>query len=255
MEFIQVIGYAAIGLSTCFYICLSIPFVHVLRCKQNFEFTPIGLINTVYVDCVAWYIYGNKLSCDEIMLGHKIGACCSLLLIIIYLAFEIRKYLIDTILNALILILGTLVLHKGLTMVIEDSNIVGKICIGTKLITFCIPMLEMSRVFKDKNYKHISLHNTLFCCAACLAWAIFGKCANDINAICANCLAVVLCLVQLGIRWNYKRKYANPGEITTIGIESTGVDDSKKEEKMDMNVDEESQDKAKEKPVRIVTKI
>ena len=163
MEFIEVVGYAAIGLSTCFYICLSIPFFHVLRCKQNFEFTPIGLINTVYVDCVAWYIYGSKLSCDEIMLGHKIGACCSLLLIIIYLGFELKKYLIDTILNALILILGTLVLHKGLTVVIEDSNIVGKICIGTKLITFCIPLLEMSRVFKDKNYKHISLNNTLFC--------------------------------------------------------------------------------------------
>lgn len=255
MEFIQVIGYAAIGLSSFFYLCLSIPFIHVLRCKQNFEFTPIGLINTVYVDCVAWYIYGQKLSCDEIMLGHKIGACCSLLLIIIYLAFEIRKYLIDTILNALILILGTLVLHKGLTMVIEDSNIVGKICIGTKLITFCIPLLEMSRVFKDKNYKHISLNNTLSCCAACLAWAIFGKCANDINAMCANCLAIVLCLVQLCVRFNYKRRYANPGEITTIGIESTGADETKKEEKMDINIDEESQEKAKEKPVRIVTKI
>lgn len=255
MEFIEVVGYAAIGLSTCFYICLSIPFFHVLRCKQNFEFTPIGLINTVYVDCVAWYIYGSKLSCDEIMLGHKIGACCSLLLIIIYLGFELKKYLIDTILNALILILGTLVLHKGLTVVIEDSNIVGKICIGTKLITFCIPLLEMSRVFKDRNYKHISLNNTLFCLAASLAWGIFGKCANDMNAMCANCLAVILCLVQLCVRFNYKRKYANPGEITTIGIESTSNDESKKEEISDMNIDEESQEKGKEKPVRIVTKI
>ena len=53
---------------------------------------------------------------------------------IIYLAFELKKYLVDTILNALIFILGTLALHKGLSMVIEDAQMVGKICVGTKLI-------------------------------------------------------------------------------------------------------------------------
>ena len=148
MELIDMVGWAAIGLSCCFYFSLAIPFFHVLRCKLNFEYTPIALINTVYVDCVAWYIYGTKLSCDQIILGHKIGAGCSLVLICIYLAFELRKYLVDTILNALILILGTLVLHKGLSMVIEDAQMVGKICIGTKLITFCIPALMVFRVFK-----------------------------------------------------------------------------------------------------------
>ena len=92
MEFIDVVGWAAIGLSSCFYLSLAIPFFHVLRCKLNFEYTPIALVNTVYVDCVAWYIYGTKLSCDQIILGHKIGACCSLVLICIYLAFELRYH-------------------------------------------------------------------------------------------------------------------------------------------------------------------
>ena len=237
MEMTDIVGWAAIGLSSCFYLSLAVPFFKVLRCKLNFEYTPIALVNTIYVDCVSWYIYGTKLSCDQIILGHKIGACCSLVLICIYLAFELRKYLVDTILNALILILGTLVLHKGLSMVIEDAQMVGKICIGTKLITFCIPALMVFRVFKEKNYGLISLNNTIICCAACSAWCLFGKCTNDMNAMCANGIAVLLCLAQICVYFSFKNKYV------------------KKEENSSINIDDETQEKTKEKPVRIVTKI
>ena len=62
MEFTDIAGWAAIGLSGCFYLSLAIPFFNVLRCKLNFEYTPIALVNTIYVDCVSWYIYGTKLS-------------------------------------------------------------------------------------------------------------------------------------------------------------------------------------------------
>ena len=255
MEFTDMVGWAAIGLSTCFYLSLAVPFFKVLRCKLNFEYTPIALVNTIYVDCVSWYIYGTKLSCDQIILGHKIGACCSLVLICIYLAFELKKYLVDTILNALILILGTLVLHKGLSMVIEDAQMVGKICVGTKLITFCIPALMVFRVFKEKNYGLISLNNTIICCAACSAWCLFGKCTNDMNAMCANVIAVLLCLAQICVYFSFKNKYAYSGPTSTIGIDQPSTEEIKKEENSSINIDEENQEKAKEKPVRIVTKI
>ena len=253
MEFIDVIGYIAIGLSICFYLTLGLPFVNVLRCKENFEYTPISIINTVYIDCIAWYIYGTKLSCDQIILGHKIGACFTLLLIIIYLCFEIRKYLIDTILNALILILGTLVLHKGLSMVVEDAQAVGKICIGTKSLTFFIPMLMVYKVCKEKNYGVISLNNTIICCSACLAWALFANCASDYNAVCANVIGILLCLVQIGVYLIYKNKYPHySGPTATIGIESTAQDDFKKDDNSSITIDDENN--TKEKPVKIVGK-
>ena len=173
----------------------------------------------------------------------------------VYLAFELRKYLVDTILNALILILGTLVLHKGLSMVIEDAQMVGKICIGTKLITFCIPALMVFRVFKEKNYGLISLNNTIICCAASAAWCLFGKCANDYNAMCANGLAILLCLGQICVYFTFKSKYGYSGPTATIGIDTTSAEETKKDENTSIKFDEESQDRAKEKPVRIVTKI
>ena len=218
MEMTDIVGWAAIGLSSCFYLSLAVPFFKVLRCKLNFEYTPIALVNTIYVDCVSWYIYGTKL-------------------------------------NALILILGTLVLHKGLSMVIEDAQMVGKICIGTKLITFCIPALMVFRVFKEKNYGLISLNNTIICCAACSAWCLFGKCTNDMNAMCANGIAVLLCLAQICVYFSFKNKYAYSGPTSTIGIDQPTTEEIKKEENSSINIDDETQEKTKEKPVRIVTKI
>ena len=255
MDYQYIIGCVATGLSACFYFSLVIPFFNVLRCKLNYEFTPIALIDTIYVDCVSWYIYSDKISCDQLHLSNTIGACCTLLLIVIYLAFELKRYTIDSILNCLILILGTLVIHKGLDVVVEDSDTVGKICIGTKAITFIIPLLMTYRVIKERNYKLISINTTLSYMCSCIGWVIFGKFANDLNIMCANTIGIVICFIQFVIYLNYKKKYpVYTGPTSTIGIESSSLD-SKKEESTTINLDEESQEKAKEKPVKIITRL
>ena len=137
----------------------------------------------------------------------------------------------------------------------EDAQMVGKICIGTKLITFCIPALMVFRVFKEKNYGLISLNNTIICCGACAAWCLFGKCTNDMNAMCANGIAVLLCLAQICVYFSFKSKYSYSGPTSTIGIDTTSSEETKKDENSSINIDEENQEKIKDKPVRIVTKI
>ena len=138
MDYQNIFGYAATGLSVCFYCALTLPFLNVLRCKSSYEFTPISIIDTIYIDTLVWYIFAEKIECEQLKLSNMIGCCCSLLLIAIYLGFELKKYAIDSILNCLILILGTLVTHKGLTMVVEDPQIIGKFAIAAKLITFSL---------------------------------------------------------------------------------------------------------------------
>ena len=255
MDYQHIFGYVATGLSSCFYLSLVLPFLNVIRCRLNYEFTPIALIDTIYIDSVAWYIYGDKILCDQLKLCNTIGACCTLLLIIIYLVYELKKYLIDSILNALILILGTLVLHKGLTIVVEDAQMVGKICICTKIITFLIPIIRTCRVIKEKNYKLISVNSTLTYMAACIGWVLFGKAANDINIMCPNGIGVFLCFIQFIVYLNFKKKYGRySGPSSTIGIENVSTE-GKKDETTTMNIDEESQEKAKEKPVKIITRL
>lgn len=254
MENPNVFGYVAIGLSAFFYCSLVIPFFNVIRCKLNYEYTPIALINTIYIDSISWYIYGDKILCEQVKLCNMIGGGCTLFLISLYLVFELRKYLIDAILNAIILCLGTLVLHKGLTVIVEDSQMVGKICIGTKMITFCIPILLVFKVFKEKNYKLISINSTLTYMAACIGWALFGKFTNDLNIMIANCLGIILCFIQFVVYLNFKKKFPRYTG-TTIGIEKNPSEDTKKDDSTTMTIDEESQEKAKEKPVKIITRI
>ena len=127
------------------------------------------------------------------MLVNKIGVCSMLALMAIYLGFEIKKYTLDMILNVLILVLGTLVIQKGLYVIVEDFEIVGKICIGTKIITFFNPMSLLYQVYKEKNFGYISMKNTFLYAFVSLAWAIFGKSSHDFNVIMANAIAFVLC--------------------------------------------------------------
>ena len=257
MDYQNIFGYVATCLSTCFYLSLAVPFLNVLRCKLNYEYTPIIFIDTIYVDALTWYIYADKIVCDQLKLCNTIGACCTLLLIVIYLAFEVKKYTIDSILNCLILILGTLVIYKGLTLVVEDADMIGRICIGTKVLTFIIPIILTFRVIKEKNYRLISLNSTITYMMSCIGWILFGKATFDINIMVPNAIGVFLFFIQFIVYLNFKKKYPTyRGDSSTIGIES-GSTEFKKDESttMNMNIDEESQEKAKEKPVKIVTRL
>jgi uncharacterized protein with PQ loop repeat len=256
MDCQNIFGYVAIGLSGLFYCSLVIPFFNVLRCKLNYEFTPIALIDTVYVDSVAWYIYADKILCDQLKCCSLIGGACSLALISIYLAFEFRKYTVDSILNCLILILGTLVMHKGLTTIINDYEMIGKICIATKCFTYLISLFNIYKVIKEKNYAIISVNSTLTYLASCIGWAIFGKAVSNSNLMAANCIGVVVCLIQFVVYLNVKKKYPSGhyrDSSSTIGIESST--EEIKTESTTMTIEEEKEDKTKEKPVKIITKI
>ena len=64
-------------------------------------------------------------------------------------------------------------------------------------------------------------------------------------------------MVEIVVYLNFKKKYPAIGEkdfSSTIGIEKTGNEDTKNEETSIKIDEEESQSKAKEKPVKIVSK-
>ena len=252
----KIYAYVATSFSVLFYSTLSLPFFKVLCCKLNFEFTPIALIDAIFADAITWFIYSDNNFYDQLKFNSLIGGCCSLSLILIYLAFELIKYLSDSILNCIILIFVTSALYRGLNNLLEDAQLIGKIAIGTKIITFFNPILFIFRIMKEKNYKLISVSVTLTCFCSCIAWCWFGKVINDINIMIANGIGVILCFIQFIVYLNFKKKYSYyDGSSSTIGIERSSNEDVKKDGSTTMSIDEEKQDRAKEKPVRIVTRI
>ena len=254
----EIFGWVATGLTMCFYISPVIPFINVFKGKLSYEDTPVIIISTSYVNCFCWYIYGDMILSDQIKMCNMIGAISSLILICIYLLFELKKYAVDAILNALIIITGTLALYRGLTVIINDDSIIGKICNGTSIIVFLSPIQLIYRVIKEKNYILIPIYTAYVSFIASSCWVTYGVFIHDFYVVLPNLFGIILAIIQILVYFNYKRKYPSIGDKVinpTIDIETeTGNEEGKKDESTSIKVDEDSHNNVKEKTVKIITK-
>ena len=250
-------GWTAVGLTVISFLTPVFPFLNVIKGKINFEDAPIISVTTCYVNYFCWYVYGDMIFSDQLKYGYVIGSCIFGLLIVIYLIFEIRKYLVDTILNALILITGTWALYRALTIIIDDDRVVGKICIGTAIIVYVQPMQIIYKVIKEKNYGFIPIYNCYLSFLSSVCWLVYGIFITDFYVVFPYAIGIILSLVQIVIYLNYQKKYPIIGErdfSSTIGIETTPNEKVKKEAtpiKMDEMTEETE---GKEKPVKISAK-
>ena len=247
-------GWVGACLTVCFYLSPVLPFINVLKKKLYFEDAPGVYVTTCYVNTFIWYIYGDMIFSDQIKYSNCIGAGISLCLMIIFLIFELRKYLIDSILNTLILITGTWAVYRALTIIIDDDRIVGKICIGTSIIVYLTPIQIVYRVIKEKNYILIQVKTAWVYLFACATWIVYGILITDFYVVCPHVIGAILSCIQIIVYLNYRKKYPAIGERetnTSIDIETSGIDESKKED-TPIKIDEDSNN-VKQKPVKIVS--
>ena len=174
------------------------------------------------------------------------------MLMLIYLGYELKKYLIDSILNTLILVTGSWAVYRALTIVIDDDRVVGDICIGTTLIIFIFPLQIMYKVFKEKNYNLIPVLSSIIYLFSCLFWFLYAIFIKDFYLAFPNILGVILSSSEIALYLNCKKKYPGIGERDTIGTIDivTGANDDKKEE-TPIKIDEQGEGK----PVEIVNKL
>ena len=244
------IGWIAATFNICFYLTPTFNFVKVLKGKVNFEESPGVYVTTCYVNSFIWFIYGDMIFSDQVKISNMISALINLIFMLIYLAFELRKYFIDAILNTLILITGSWAVYRALTIVIDDDRVVGDICIGTTFIIFLSPIQILYKVFKEKNYNIIPVFAAIIYLSGCLSWFIYAIFIKDFYLAFPHSLGVILSGVEIAVYVNCKRRYPGIGEngaSGTIDIVSGGNDDIKKEE-TPIKIDEG-------KPVEIVNKL
>ena len=252
----DVFGWVATCLTMCFYISPVIPFIQVFKGKLSYEDTPGILVTDSYVNCFCWYIYGDMVFSQQVKICNCIGAISSLCLICIYLAYEVRKYTLDAILNALIILTGSYAVYRGLTIVVDDDAVVGKICNVTSIIVFLSPIQILYRVFREKNnYFLIPIYTAWVSLFSTGCWVTYGILISDIYIQIPNIIGIILAIVQICTYIVFKRKYPTIGErdrdTSTIDIDNT-VDEKK--ETNNIKDDEENQTDVKEKPVKISSK-
>ena len=257
----DVIGWIATVFSIFVFAGPSVQFYNVLKGRLDYEEAPTILIGTMYCNCLTWYVYGDLIFSQQMQVCNFIGCCFSLLFIIIYLVYEVKKYTTDAILNALIILTGTWAAYRALIYILADPITVGKICVGIYSVTLLYPLYLIYRVIREKNYRLIS-----YVVAGCtiisgMFWGIYGIFENDYYIIIPYSLAVLVGIAEIVFSRIWKAKYPTieqAAETSTIGIESTGDDEiSRRPETVEVKIDDENDekgDKIKAKPVKIVTK-
>ena len=246
-------GWMAACFNICFYLSPVVPFINVLKGKINFEDSPGVYVTTCYVNSFIWFIYGDMIFSDQVKISNMISSIINLIFMLIYLAYELRKYFIDTILNTLILITGSWAVYRALTIVIDDDRVVGYICIGTTFIIFLSPIQILYKVFKEKNYNLIPVFAGIIYLFACLFWFVYAIFIKDFYLAFPHALGIILSSMEIVIYINCKKRYPAIGERDasgTIDIDS-GTNDVNKKEETPIKMEDDNQ----AKPVEIVNKL
>ena len=231
--FKQCVGWLAGCLKICYYIYPVAPFIQVIKGKLNFENAP-GLYATIcYINCIIWYIYGEFIFDNKIKYSNFISSCISCVLIIIYLIFELKIYLTDSILNTLLLITGTWAGYRALTVLIEDSKFIGRLGIVTLIIEYITPAHLVYRAITEKHYILIQIYAAWVNFFACGLWSIYGIFLHDFYIFFPNLIGIVFSLIQIFVHAKYKKKYPEIGAKHLISHESSvnsfKIDEIKKE--------------------------
>ena len=248
------VGWIAFAFSSYFLLYPAIPFYNVLKGKINFEDSPGAYATVNYLNCLCWFLYSEMLISDQIKVISGIGMVASGLFVLVYLYYEIRKYIVDTILNALILGSGSYMIYLTLTVMIEDDTIIGKICAGTHCLVFYFPIRLIYKVLKEKNFMLIPFCQAWGSLLMSISWVVYGILITEIYVVFPHCINIILATVQIILFLNYRRKYPiiNGKDFSsTIGIEN---DENKKEDTVKQEINEDNDSNIKERPVKIVEK-
>ena len=258
MDSDEVIGWIAASLTAVIFLSPLSQFINLFKGRIEYEDAPMVLIGIIYCNCIAWYVYGKLVFASHIQTCCIVGCGLSLFFIIIYLAYEIKKYFTDAVLNTLIVFTGTWAAYRALTINLADPVLVGRVCIAIFVVFLMYPLHLLYRVIKEKNYTLVSMIFSIFIIVPGILWAIYGFFANDYFIISPSFLAVLVGIVLIVVRNNIKNKYhtiEHAPEISTIDIENIDDENFKKLEKNKISEESlEEGEKIKVEPVKIINK-
>ena len=246
----EINGWIGASFSIMSFFFPAYSYLNVIRGKISYDNTPSFLVISSYINYFCMYVYGDMIFSDQVKYAYLIGSIINCILMSIYLFYEIRKFLIDSILNILLIFTGTWALYRCLTIMLDDDRIVGKICILTFFIVQITPIQIICKVIKDKNYNLIPKYNCWVSFFASSFWIIYAIYISDFYILFSNTINIIINLLQNILYIYLSQKYPAIGKkefSSTIGIETTSNEEDKKG-------DETTEVEIKEKPVKIYRK-
>ena len=250
-------GWLSFFININFYLSSITPFLNVIKGKLHYEETPGIYVTTCYINCLIWYIYAKMKNNNLIKISYMISGIICLIFISIYLIFEAKKYLCDSILNTFFIVTGTWAFYRALILIVGKIKLVGYITILATFILFISPVMKLDKMIKEKNFKLTQTFSAWKYLVYSISWLIFAIFLKDIYLIITNSLGIIFALFYIFIKIYYKNKYnliiIERNSNGEINIASGGNYENKKEEipiKLDYDFPPQNEDK----PVTIVNK-
>ena len=257
MELIKkIIGLIAAFTNIFFYSSSIKPYIKALKGKITFEETPRLYVTSCYINCLIWYIYGRMLHNAIIQASFMISGIISLILILIYLIIESKRYLCDSVLNTFFVVMGTWGVYRALILIIDKIIVVGYFSIGTTLFLFVSPIHILAKIMKDKYNNNFAFYfpkfKYLFTCIFWLGYSVFIK---DIYLAITNFIGIVFAIIYIFIYFcGKKKKYEMQRGNSRDGI-GNGANDEIKKEEIPIKLDDDGPGKNDEKPGKMVNKL
>jgi hypothetical protein len=223
-------GWIGCVMNLYYYLLPVMPFINIIKGKIKFEDSPGIYVTINYINCVCWYTYGEMIFSEQIQISYILGAFIYLVLILIYLFYEIRKYIVDTFVNILLIAIGTYLIYTGFTVIFDDDQIAAIFCNISSLASFYFPAEIIYKVIKDKNYNIISIKNNLINIVTSFFWLVYGVLILEDLMVYPFVINIILSLLQIYIYKNFKKRFPNMNaKENIIGIENIGNEESKLE--------------------------
>ena len=200
-------GWAASGLTIILYILPIVSFLNYFGKKTKFDNIPAARLFTNYANCLIWYFYGSIIFKSEIIYTFMIGGIISLFLIIIYLYCELKKYLLDSILNSILIIIGTLCSYEWFGNIIIEQNIVGKICLLVCISIIIIKMPNLYNGINEKNYLLIPVNYSIISFPAHFCWIVYALIIGDFYHLISNIIGITESIIEIILYIYYKKEY------------------------------------------------
>lgn len=258
------VGWIGCVITTCYYIPQMGPFIKVMQKKINFEDAPGFFISISYLNCFLWMIYGDQIFSDTVRTTFLIACFICLFNMIVYIIYETKKYLMDAILNFLIIFMASWSIYKYLTIEVDDDKVVGSICLVTSTILYSYFGYIIYKVINEKNFMLIHFNTTSIYFVSSLLWLTYGIVIKDLFMLFTYTTGSIISLIEIIIYINYEKKYpaisTNDADTQESNKKEDKEDKEEKDEKEEeiKNIDDnnklEKLENSKSKPVKILDK-
>lgn len=184
-------------------------FVKVFYGTLNYDEIPIISISFCYTNNLIWYFYSDYIFHDLMKLCYLISTIISLSFIILYIKFEYKQDKFDSILNILLLLGITLVLHKLLTEVfnVEDK---AKISCSYSIFFLLLSFFEwIYKAFKLKTTNNLNIYTGISLLLMSVCYFFYGITYKELWIIYPHFFGIIIAFAYIIIFYLLNNKYNN----------------------------------------------